>query len=341
MHTSRRLSTLLAASTVWLSVSAGNAAAGHTNGLCETAATDHASPPYVIVLSAFPAELAPLVAAADIESTVEAGGRPYYVGRLEGVSVILGLMGIGIANARTSTTSVLSTFDAAAVIVNGVAGSNRRIGDVVVATDWMEKDQDGVFHPNKALFALARLAKTNLPAPLEKCTQVPPGAPDSHTVCMPFTPTVVFGGTGTTSDPNGGNPIPCIPNGGPLFGCELPTAMTAGISVAMKPKPKSSNTVEDEETAAVARAADEADVPFLGIRAVSDGAGDPLGDRGFPFQFADYYDLAAHNVSAVTRAVVAEVGKLATDRSARDTCRQLAKGSWKHAATQILRRRGQ
>src|SRR5204863_8203527 len=94
---------------------------------------------------------------------------------------------------------------------------------------------------------------------------------------------------------------------------------------------------EAMETAAVARAAARRRVPFLAVRAGSDGGGDPLGDRGFPAQFFDYYRLAAHNAGDVTRAVVAELGRLARDRSSR-TCRLLAARRWRSAAKRIAAR---
>ena len=71
---------------------------------------------------------------------------------------------------------------------------------------------------------------------------------------------------------------------------------------------------------------------------VDDGAGDPLGDRGFPAQFFDYYRLAAHNAGDVTRAVIAGLGRLARDRSARRTCRLLAARRWRSAAKRIAAR---
>ena len=104
-----------------------------------------------------------------------------------------------------------------------------------------------------------------------------------------------------------------------------------------EPRQTSTADVEDMETAAVARAAARRRVPFLAVRAGSDGAGDPLGDRGFPAQFFDYYRLAAHNAGDVTRAVIAELGRLARDRSSR-TCRLLAARRWRSAAKRIAAR---
>ena len=62
---------------------------------------------------------------------------------------------------------------------------------------------------------------------------------------------------------------------------------------------------QDEETAAVATVAAARGVPFLGFRAVSDGAGDPLGLPGFPVQFFFYRQLAADNAAIATMAFLA------------------------------------
>jgi Phosphorylase superfamily len=77
-------------------------------GLCATAAAEHSAPPYVAVVSAFPAELAPIAAATEIETTIQIAGRSYYVGRLGGVSVLLGLTGIGLVNATTRAHDLLA-----------------------------------------------------------------------------------------------------------------------------------------------------------------------------------------------------------------------------------------
>lgn len=52
----------------------------------------------------------------------------------------------------------------------------------------------------------------------------------------------------------------------------------------------------------VAMVSAEHGVPFLGVRAVSDGPGDPLGLPGFPVQFFVYRQLAGNNAAAVTIA---------------------------------------
>ena len=336
MHTrdrrSRLLTTSLAAAVACSLPSVGAAGDGGRRALCAAAAAEHAAPPYVAVLSAFPAELAPLVAAAEIERTVEVDARQYYIGRMGDVSVVLGLTGIGIVNATSRARSVLASFPLAGLVMSGVAGSRYRIGDVILAAEFVERDRKRAFRANPALLALAARAASALSAPLETCTPVPPTAPDAQVVCLPYAPAVIFAGQGVSGDDFGGKALPCAPGGDEVFGCELPppTATAATVEAALP-----TEEVVDMETAAVAREAARRHVPFLGVRAVSDGAGDPLGDRGFPAQFFDYYRLAARNAADVTRATITELGRLARDGAARRTCRLLARRRWRRAAERI------
>jgi nucleoside phosphorylase len=289
------------------------------------------------VISAYPAELAPIATATIVETTVEIGGRPYYVGRLGGVRVLLGMTGIGILNATAVSEALLARRDVAGVVMSGTAGTKHHIGDVVLASDLRERDRPGIFHPNAALVALARRATTALPEPLERCTPVPPGAPDAELLCLLFDPVVRFGGEALSFDDFGDTPAACTPGAGDVFGCELPPSVVvpAFAGPLLHPRSITTTDVEDMESAAVARVAKKRRVPFLAVRAGSDGGGDPKGDRGFPLQFFDYYRLAAHNAGDVTRAIVAELGRLAADPSARRTCRLLARRRWSRAAKRI------
>jgi nucleoside phosphorylase len=331
---SRSSPALLAIATVWLVTAPAHA---RRPGLCATAGSAAAAPAYLAVISAYPAELAPIAAATNVEATVQIDSRPYYVGRLGGVRVLLGLTGIGILNATDVTRSLLARRDVAGLVMSGTAGTKHHIGDVVLASDLVEPDRPGVFHPNSALVALARRAVTALPEPLERCTSVPPGSPTAELVCLLFDPVVLFGGRAVSFDPFGDTPPACTPGGGDVFGCELPPSAlaAAGDGALLHPRSITTTDVEDMESAAVARIAARRQVPFLAVRAGSDGGGDPLGDRGFPLQFFDYYRLAAHNAGDVTRAIVAELGRLAGDASARETCRLLARRRWARAAERI------
>src|SRR5262249_369162 len=129
--------------------------------------------------------------------------------------------------------------------------------------------------------------------------------------------------------PFGGSAVPCSPGGNEIFGCELPTA--AALRQAPRAAAAAPPEVEDMETAAVARVAANHDLPFLAMRAVPDGKGDPLGDRGFPLQFFDYYRFAAVNAALATRGVTRELHRVATRRDATRFCRLAADQHWRRA----------
>ena len=112
---------------------------------------------------------------------------------------------------------------------------------------------------------------------------------------MPHQPNVTVGGEGQSSDPFGGKPFKCLPGRGAVFGCDPEAlAVSAAEPIAV-----------DEESAAVARVATAHGVPFVVVRGVSDGAGDPLGLPGFPSQFFAYYQLAADNAATVVMQLLA------------------------------------
>jgi nucleoside phosphorylase len=307
-------------------------------GLCATTGKRGA---YFAIVSAYPAELAPIAAATEIEKTIQVGSRPFYVGRLAGVHVLLGLTGIGILNATDTAKHLLARRDVAGLVMSGTAGTKHHIGDVVLASDLVEPGKPRTFHANVALVALARRAATALPEPLDRCTLVPPGSPTAETVCLLFQPVVIFGGEAQSFDSFGTTPFACQPDGGELFGCQLPPgAASSSVRVTLHPRSITSVDVEDMESAAVARVATRRRVPFLAVRGGSDGGGDPKGDRGFPTQFFDYYRLAAHNAGDVTRAVVGEVAWLAGAKASRSTCGLLARRRWSRAAKRIDASRG-
>src|SRR5262245_60491606 len=190
------------------------AAAGERFALCDTT-SDSAAPPYVAIFSAFPAELVPLLAATQIDQTVEIEGKKFFVGRLGGVNVVLSLLGIGMVNARASTERLLANFDVAGIVLSGVAGSQHNIGDVVVARTWTETGFTHVWKTNEAMHALAERVVGNLPEPFEDCATVPA---TGEIVCFPNAPALVFEERGDSGDPFNGNALACIPGGDDVLG---------------------------------------------------------------------------------------------------------------------------
>ena len=270
--------------------------------------------PRFAVLSAFPAELAPLLIQATIDGMLLLEGHVFRTGVLGGVPVVLGLTGIGLVNAATTTRAVLEQFDLAGVVFSGVAGSLLSIGDVGVPETWALTDGLIYSAPGEWLELAHEIAASGAVS-LERCTVVPPVFSEEP-VCMPHEPAVLVGGMGQSSDPFGGKPFPCLANGGDVFGCDVTPPDTASEPRGDRSRPGTRATVDaeapvvtDMETAAIAREAAARGVPFIAFRAVSDGADDPLGLPGFPVQFFAYYRLGAHNAAA---AAVAFLGRLAT-----------------------------
>jgi nucleoside phosphorylase len=259
---------------------------------CGLVAKDCATP-YVLIVTAFPAETSGVLARTTVDDSVVVGERTFHVGRLGGAPVIVVRGGIGLLNAAATTQTALERFPISTILFSGVAGSDQNIADVVVPDEW--SDGHGVFPVDAHLLEAARgIAPT-----LEQCTPVPPEQP-GPLVCMPQAPKVVVGGRGESSDPYGTTPFPCNAGTGAVFGCDeavAPAAVTAQGAAA-------SPRAVDQETAAVARLAAAAGIPFLGVRGVSDGESDPLDLGGFPFQFFAYYVISADNAAAVTEAVL-------------------------------------
>ena len=209
---------------------------------------------------------------------------------LEGVRVVLGMLGIGLVNATNTIRLVLDRFDVEGIVVSGVAGSPYRIGDVTAATAWREENGD-THSAGPAFLDVARQIDAASLA-FTRCTPYPL-EPPGDTVCLAHMPALFVGGIGTSADDFGGRPFAC--STGDVFGCDI----------ALRAAPADEMVVAVEmETAAVGREAHARGVPFIGFRAVSDGEGDPLGLPGFPLQFFAYYRLGAENAAESTAAFI-------------------------------------
>ncbi len=282
----------------------------------------------VLVLSAFPGEIAKILAETTVSETIVIDGRSYLVGTLTGHDVVLALTGIGLVNAEKTTRDAVGRFPLDGIVFSGVAGSQRRIGDVTVPARWKEADSDSWIPVSAEMLRVAREVAPAAVSELNPCTALGDiaclGLDPSliTTVCLNQAPQIFPGGDGLSSDPFGGKAFPCIPLGGDVFGCEAcrapesrpPDLVTfaEGVSTLLDPElfqrfsesttsPPGFDSV-DMETAAVARVAREQGIPFLGFRGVSDGPGDPLMLPGFPVQFFVYRQIAADNAATLALA---------------------------------------
>jgi nucleoside phosphorylase len=299
------------------------------------AAAGPACTPRLLVLSAFPAEMDALLPAAQVRQTVVVQHRAFYVGRLEGNDVVMGLTGIGLVNATQTTTVALRHFrcgpapEITGVVFSGVSGGRTYIGDVTAPSRWTIDNGKTWIHVDPAMLATARAVAGSVH--LDRTTPIGDPAcaglnPDlMRTISVQRQPRVIVGGGGDSADPFGGRRFPCFPFGGDVFGCEpclapshqLPDVerFAKGAAPFLDPyffidyfrnsSPSASAskyTADDMETAAVAKVASANGVPFIAFRALSDGKGDPLMLPGFPFQFFVYKDLAAGNAAKMALA---------------------------------------
>lgn len=266
-----------------------------------------------LVLSAFPAEADAVLShtTLDPDPVAIAEGRHFYLGAIAGKKVIVAMTGIGLVNAADTTAAALARFGIGAVVFSGVAGGagRTRIADVAVPARWT-LDHGRTFRPvDPGMLGEARKLSVTLESVVRR-------------IDLRRRPRVVVGGDGCSWDNNNGVAFPCIPNGGDVFGCQprtapdrslrytgnfrhaagrwLRSALVSNLKIVSSSDPAFDAT--DMETAAAQAVADEHGIPFLGIRGITDGPGDPLHLPGFPFQFFCYKRIAAVNAARVTAA---------------------------------------
>ncbi|WP_082971212.1 hypothetical protein [Mycobacterium sp. 852002-51971_SCH5477799-a] len=272
-----------------------------------------------LVLSAFPAEADAVLShtTLDPDPEVVADRWRFYLGSIVGTKVIVAMTGIGLRNATDTTEAAFGRFCSGsaitigAVVFSGVAGGGGRtsIADVAVPARWT-LDGGTTFHSvDPGMLATAEklcVALDNVAGRIK----------------LRHRPQVFAGGDGCSYDNNNGVAFPCIPHGGSVFGCQprsvpgrsplysgnffratrpwLRHALISNLNIVSTSDPAFDAT--DMETAAAQVVVDTRGVPFIGIRGITDGPGDPLHLPGFPFQFFRYKRIAAQNAARVTAA---------------------------------------
>lgn len=97
------------------------------------------------ILSALPEEQGGLVQALEDREQFQYVGRVFWRGRLHGQTVVLGLSGIGKVAAATTAVVLFERLGAQRIVFTGVAGGmgeGVQVGDVVVATQFLQHDMD-------------------------------------------------------------------------------------------------------------------------------------------------------------------------------------------------------
>jgi len=291
--------------------------------------------PRLLVLAPTPVEIGPLLAQTRVAKTVVIDGRQFFVGTLKGNAVVLVLSGIGLVNAEHTTRVAFDNFGCRGqgikgIVLSGTSGGHTFIGDVTVPARWTTNQGKTWLPADPRMLATAkRVIAKGVPllhsAPLGDCACSGADPDAITTVHFDHAPQILFGGNGRSADPFHGHPMPCVPQGGDVFGCQpcrarlvdpsdVPRFLTGAAPLFTDPNfflgyssaPSSPKfDADDMETAAVASVAAQRKVPFIGFRSLSDGLGDPLNLPGFPAQFFVYRQYAAENAAAVAMAFLA------------------------------------
>ena len=99
----------------------------------------------VAILSALPQEQRGLMELLQRPRKVIHASRDFWLGDLHGQLVVLALSKIGKVAAATTTTALIERFGVRRIVFTGVAGGlghGVKVGDVVVATDFVQHDLD-------------------------------------------------------------------------------------------------------------------------------------------------------------------------------------------------------
>jgi adenosylhomocysteine nucleosidase len=97
------------------------------------------------IVSAMHEELAAVLALMHGEHRQTVAGREFALGRLHGQDVVVVLSRIGKVAAATTATTLIERFGVDRIVFTGVAGGlapKARVGDVVVATAFLQHDMD-------------------------------------------------------------------------------------------------------------------------------------------------------------------------------------------------------
>jgi nucleoside phosphorylase len=292
-----------------------------------------------LILTAFPAEADAILARTTLDPnpSVVVDGHHFYLGTLGGKKVIVAMTGIGMVNATNTTEVALDHFtpesgiSIGAVVFSGVAGGSGRtqIGSVAVPARWTSDDGETWHTVDSGMLAAANTLDVDL---LSTDTIGDPAC----LYCGPFSwfplvnlnrePELFVGGDGSSDDNNNGTAFPALPSLpliGDIFGPQpfaapdfsplfignffqavipfLAGGLLSNLTGLLSPVAPAVDAV-DQETAAAQQVADAHGIPFLGVRGMSDGPGDPLHLPGYPFTFVVYKQIAADNAAIVTEA---------------------------------------
>ena len=99
----------------------------------------------IAIVSALPEEQHGLVDAMSGARHLRHAGRDFWLGQLHGAEVVCALCGIGKVAAATTTAALIERLGVRGIVFTGVAGGlgeGVRVGDIVVASSFLQHDMD-------------------------------------------------------------------------------------------------------------------------------------------------------------------------------------------------------
>ncbi len=209
------------------------------------------------IIAAMNEELAAIVASADIERTVDIGGRRFHVGTLHGHSVVMVVSRIGKVAAASTATILLERFAVAQIVFTGLAGAvaeHLQIGDIVIADTLIQHDLDA--RPLFARHEVPMLGARELPTH-------PTIRDDLHRAALHFaaTPSSALAALGITK--------PAVYRGVVASGDQFFSSVQA-VTTLRNELP--TVLAVEMEGAAVAQVCVEHALPFAVVRVISDTA---------------------------------------------------------------------
>lgn len=238
------------------------------------------------ILSALAEEQDGLIAQLAQPVRVRRAGRDFWRGTLQGQPVVLALSKIGKVAAATTTTTLIEAFGVERIVFTGVAGgvgSGVRVGDVVVATGFVQHDMDA--SPLFPRYQIPLYGRARFECDVDLSALLVSACRSALTPGR--------GGIGLKPD----QPKPQVHHGliasGDLFVSKAQTSqqLQSGLlAVGMEP------LAVEMEGAAVAQVCFDYGIPFAAVRTISDRADEQA--------HVDFSNFVAEVASPYARAII-------------------------------------
>ena len=215
-------------------------------------------------MAAMAEELGAFLATMPDEQRVRVAGRDFWVGHLHGRPVVAVLSRIGKVAAATTATVLLERFGVGGIVFTGVAGglaAGVNVGDVVVATEFLQHDLDA--SPIFPRFEVPLTGRSRFPADVSLADALAGAAQ-----ALLRDPAASIGADAVADF---GLQAPRVHRGLLVSGDRFVSSVSE--SAALRAALPDALAVE-MEGAAVAQVCDDYGVPFAAVRTISDRADD-------------------------------------------------------------------